>query len=302
MASVTGEVSSPAQALDVVSDPVELAGRLGAARAAGQRVGFVPTMGALHEGHLSLVRSARERADLVLVSIFVNPTQFGPGEDFARYPRDLAGDACKVQGAGASLVFAPTEALMYPPGEETRVRVGRLAEPLCGAHRPGHFEGVATIVTKLFGIVGPCVAVFGRKDYQQLAVLRRVARDLFLPVEIVGAPIVRDPDGLAMSSRNAYLSAEERARALSLSRALGEASRAFAAGERHAGALLAPARAEIAAHATSVDYVTLADPETLRPYEDDARLSDRALLAVAARVGSTRLIDNVVLGEDPPPR
>jgi pantoate--beta-alanine ligase len=258
-------------------------------------------MGALHEGHLALVREAAKRAKLVAVTIFVNPTQFGPNEDLARYPRDLEGDVKKLAGVGASLVFAPDVSAMYPPGEETRVRVGKTAAPLCGVFRPGHFEGVTTIVAKLFAIAGPCVAVFGRKDYQQLAVLRRMTTDLFLPVEIVGHPIVREPDGLAMSSRNAYLSPEDRARALCLARGLAAASAAFAAGERDAEALRRAARAEVEKGATSIDYVDVCDPDTLEVWGAGRNVGKRALLAEACRVGTTRLIDNMVLGEDPPP-
>ena len=283
----------------VVTTPEEARAACDVARARGSRVGLVPTMGALHEGHLALVREALRHADFVMVSIFVNPTQFGPNEDFARYPRDLEGDIKKLYGA--SLVFAPQPAAMYPDGDETRVRVGPTAENLCGPHRPGHFEGVATVVTKLFSIAGPCTAVFGRKDYQQLAVLRRVARDLFLPVNVVGIPIVREPDGLAMSSRNAYLSAAERERALALSRGLSAAAVAFARGERSAGRLRALVNDPVAAVATSIDYVTLADPDALAPIDDGATVGDRAVIAIACRIGNTRLIDNLVLGEDPPP-
>jgi pantoate--beta-alanine ligase len=188
---------------------------------------------------------------------------------------------------------------MYPPGEETRVQVGPLAAHLCGPFRPGHFEGVATIVTKLFAIAGPCTALFGKKDYQQLAILRRVATDLFLPVRVVGHPIVREPDGLAMSSRNAYLSPDERKRALALARGLAAAARAFAAGERRAGTLRSLARAEVERVATSLDYVTLADPESLVPIDDAEQIGARGVLAIACRIGTTRLIDNIVLGEDP---
>ncbi|RYE88758.1 MAG: pantoate--beta-alanine ligase, partial [Myxococcales bacterium] len=202
------------------------------ARAAGQRVALVPTMGALHEGHLDLARAARRHAQFVVASIFVNPTQFGPNEDFARYPRDLAGDGAKLGSAGVDLLFAPTHEAMYPPGEQMRVRPGAIAGPLCGEHRPGHFEGVATVVTKLLVATGPCVALFGRKDYQQLQVIRRLVTDLLLPAEIVGVPTVREPDGLAMSSRNAYLSAEDRSRALALVRGLQAADALFRAGER----------------------------------------------------------------------
>jgi pantoate--beta-alanine ligase len=256
-------------------------------------------MGALHEGHLGLVRAAKTRAPFVAVSIFVNPTQFGPSEDFSKYPRDLGGDVEKLANVGADLVFAPDDKAMYPAGEETRVRVGRLAESLCGPFRPGHFEGVATVVTKLFAIVGPSVAVFGKKDYQQLAILRRVARDLFLPIEIVGHPIVREPDGVAMSSRNAYLSAEQRTKARALSRGLSAAAHAFASGERRSAELVRLARDVIAPAATSIDYVEVTDADSLVPLRD--QVPDRALLAVACRVGTTRLIDNVVLGEDPAP-
>jgi pantoate--beta-alanine ligase len=283
----------------VVKTPEEARTLCNAARARGQRVGLVPTMGALHEGHLALVGEARRHADFVLCSIFVNPTQFGPNEDFSRYPRDLASDVTRLEGASAYAVFAPEVSAMYPPGDETRVRVGPLAAHLCGPHRPGHFEGVATVVTKLFAIAGPCAAVFGKKDYQQLAILRRVAKDLFLPVEVIGFPIVREPDGLAMSSRNAYLSADERKRALALSRGLSAAARAFAAGERNAGALRRLALALVERAATSVDYVTLADADALVPIDDGADVGARAVLAIACRMGTTRLIDNLVLGEDP---
>ncbi len=285
--------------LKVVSTPDATRAACDAARARGQRVGLVPTMGALHEGHLALVKEAGRHADFVVVSIFVNPTQFGPSEDFARYPRDLARDVANLDGA--SLVFAPEVSAMYPPGDETRVHVGPLAEHLCGPHRPGHFEGVATVVTKLFAIVGPSGAVFGKKDYQQLAILRRVARDLFLPVNVVGFPIVREPDGLALSSRNAYLSLDERGRALALSRGLASAARAFGAGERRAGVLRDLALAEVQRVATTIDYVTIADADALVPFADGADVGSRAVLAMACRIGATRLIDNVVLGEDAMP-
>jgi pantoate--beta-alanine ligase len=286
--------------IQTLRQPAELRAACDEARARGERVGFVPTMGALHAGHLALVGEARRRADRVVASIFVNPTQFGPNEDFDRYPRDEAGDLRKLAGAGADAVFLPGVAAMYPPGEQTRVRVGAIADGLCGAFRPGHFEGVATIVTKLFALVGPCVAVFGRKDYQQLQVLRRVVADLMLPVELVGHPIVREADGLAMSSRNAYLSPAERARALALSRGLFAAARAHAGGERRAGALLGLVKAAVEPAADRVDYVALADADTLAPFEADALVS-RGVLAVACHVGRTRLIDNFVLGEDPLP-
>jgi pantoate--beta-alanine ligase len=256
-------------------------------------------MGALHEGHLSLVREARRRAPFVVVSIFVNPTQFGPAEDLARYPRDLEGDLRKLSRVAPDVVFAPPADEMYPPGDATRVRVGVLAEPLCGVFRPGHFEGVATVVAKLFGAVGACAAVFGRKDYQQWLIVRRLALDLLLPVEVIGVRTVREPDGLAMSSRNAYLSPDERRRALAIARGLDAAVRAHAEGERDARRLEAAARAPVETMATSIDYVELRDADTLAAIE--ARAPERAVLAVACRVGTTRLIDNVVLGEEPSP-
>jgi pantoate--beta-alanine ligase len=283
--------------LTVLRAPADMRRACEDARRRGDSVGLVPTMGSLHEGHLELVREAKRRARFVLVTVFVNPTQFGPSEDLARYPRDLDGDSAKVAAAGASAVFFPEAAAMYLPGDETRVRVGALAVPLCGQFRPGHFEGVATVVAKLFVLAGPCVAVFGRKDYQQLAIVRRMALDLFLPVEVAGHPIVREPDGLAMSSRNAYLKADERVRARGLSRGLAAAARLFDRGERDAAVLRAAARAEIEPLATSIDYVEVADPERLIPY-GQGRVGDVTLLAMACRIGTTRLIDNMVLGEE----
>ncbi len=283
----------------VLRRAADLADLCSDARRKGDRVGFVPTMGALHAGHLALAGEARRRARLVVASVFVNPTQFGPNEDLSRYPRDLEGDLAKLASSGVDAVFAPEPGELYPAGEDTRVRVGKLAEPLCGRSRPGHFEGVATVVTKLFAIVGPSVAVFGKKDYQQLQVIRRLTRNLFLPVEIVALRTVREPDGLAMSSRNAYLSADERTRARSLSVGLDAAVRAFGAGERRARELENLAREPVERAATSVEYVEVRDAETLAPF--DERVGERAVLAMACRVGATRLIDNVVLGEDPSP-
>jgi pantoate--beta-alanine ligase len=256
-------------------------------------------MGALHQGHLDLVRAARHRASFVVASVFVNPTQFGPGEDLARYPRDLDSDVGKLASVGTDVVFSPEASELYPEGEQTRVRVGALAGPLCGASRPGHFEGVATVVAKLFGIIGPCVSVFGRKDYQQLLIVRRMVDDLFLPVEVVGHPIVREADGLAMSSRNGYLSTAERERALAIVRGLQAAAVSFAHGERGARELERLAREPIEQAASSIDYVEVRDPDTLLPVAPLA--GPRALLAVACRIGSTRLIDNIVLGEEAPP-
>jgi pantoate--beta-alanine ligase len=280
---------------EIVRDPAAMRARAEDVRRDGRRIAVVPTMGSLHEGHLSLVRAARAAADVVVLTIFVNPTQFGPGEDLARYPRDEAGDLAKARPLGVDLAFCPEAAAMYPPGSQTVIEVRELARPLCGATRPGHFAGVATVVAKLFHVTLPHVAFFGEKDYQQLAVIRRMVRDLDLGIEIVGLPIVREPDGLALSSRNAYLSAAERADALALSRGLAAAEAAFAAGEREAAALVAAARGPLAAVAprVRVDYVELRDAEELTAI---GRIERRAVLAIAAFVGQTRLIDNRVLG------
>lgn len=258
-------------------------------------------MGALHAGHLHLVEVARRHAERVAVSIFVNPTQFGPHEDFERYPRNLERDVDLLASAGADLVFAPTPAEMYPSGERTRVSVSVLSEHLCGPFRPGHFQGVATVVTKLFAAAGPCTAVFGRKDYQQLKIIERLARDLLLPVQVVGEPTVRDVDGLALSSRNAYLSSAERSRALAIPRALAGAAAQFAAGERRARALLEPVRALLEQAELRLDYADIAEPDQLFPLNLEERVGERALVAIAAFCGTTRLIDNLVLGEDEPP-
>jgi len=250
-------------------------------------------MGALHDGHLALVRAARARADVVILTIFVNPTQFGPNEDLAKYPRDEAGDIARARTAGIDLAFCPDAAAMYPPGSQTFVEVRELQKPLCGASRPGHFTGVATVVTKLFHATLPHVAVFGEKDYQQLAIIRRMVRDLDFGIEIVSVPIVREPDGLAMSSRNAYLGPDERRAALALSAGLAAAQAAFAAGERDAAALVAAARAPIEAEPLArIDYVELRDADELTEL---ARVDRRAVLAMAVFIGKTRLIDNRVL-------
>lgn len=262
---------------------------------------MIPTMGALHDGHLALVDEAKTRASCVAVSIFVNPTQFGPNEDFARYPRTLDADVAKLATRDVDLVFAPEASGMYPPGDTTRVNVDALAAHLCGPFRPGHFQGVATVVTKLLSLAGESVAVFGRKDYQQLTIVRRLVTDLFLPVEIVGLRTIRETDGLARSSRNAYLDADGREKALGLVRGLRAAFDRFASGERRAGALRQAARGPVEATARAIDYVEVATPDALEPYGDDAIVGERTLIAIAAHVGATRLIDNVVLGEDPRP-
>ena len=284
---------------ELVTDVAAARDACNAARSRSEPVAFVPTMGALHAGHLALVDEAKRRGRFVVVSIFVNPTQFGPAEDFARYPRDLDGDVRKLTAQGVSLVFAPQASALYEEGDQTRVRLGPIAQPLDGVFRPGHFDGVATVVAKLFAIVGPCTSLFGRKDYQQLLVVQRMARDLFLPVQVVGCATVREPDGLAMSSRNAYLSPSDRSSALQIVRGLDAAARRFASGERSARELERIVRVAVEAAASSIDYVEARDADTLAPIDD--AIDGRAVLAVACRVAATRLIDNVVLGEDPPP-
>ena len=288
-------------AVKVVTTAAEFRAACDAVRASGKKLGLVPTMGALHAGHLALVAEARRRSDAVAVTIFVNPTQFGPNEDFAKYPRVLERDLELCREAGAVLAFTPPVPEMYPANERTRVRVEGLTEHLCGPFRPGHFEGVATIVTKLFAVAGPCTAVFGRKDYQQLQVIRRMARDLLLPVEVVAHATLRDSDGLALSSRNAYLSSSERERALSVPRGLSAAFRAYAAGERRAGELRRLVLGFVEPVASRIDYVSLAHPDELEPFSAEADVGSRALVALAVFVGTTRLIDNVVLGEDKDP-
>ena len=268
---------------------------VGGEHAAGHRVGLVPTMGYLHEGHLRLVDEARARADAVVMSIYVNPLQFGPSEDLARYPRDLPRDRALAQARGVHALFVPTDAIMYPAGSEIRVVPGPTAERWEGAARPGHFAGVLTVVAKLFHLVTPDVACFGRKDIQQATLIRQMVRDLDWPLEIVVVPTVRESDGLALSSRNAYLDSDERRRALILSRALRAVHEAFRAGERRADVLLELARARLAAEPqVHVEYVAIAEPRTLVPV---AQAEDGTVVAIAARVERTRLIDNIVLGE-----
>src|SRR5919198_1929213 len=284
--------------VELVRDPREWQRRCEAAREAGRRIALVPTMGYLHEGHLSLLREARRRADerggpapasLALATIFVNPTQFGPKEDLARYPRDLEGDLVKCAAAGADAVLAPEPDAMYAREHETWVEVTGVSQGLCGEKRPGHFRGVATVVAKLFNLTRPHVALFGEKDWQQLQVIRAMVRDLDFGVEVVGMPIVREADGLALSSRNAYLSAQERPRALALSRALFGAQARAARGERDAALLAADAARAIAAAGARVDYVEIVHPTSLRPV---AYAEPGSRMLVAAFVGATRLIDN----------
>ncbi len=284
--------------MDIINRVTDIRERVGAAREAGQTVGLVPTMGYLHEGHLSLIRAARTAHDLVVVSIFVNPLQFGPQEDYAAYPRDLERDSRLAAAAGADIVFAPAVAEMYPQGcgnMLTFIKVGGVSERLCGASRPGHFRGVATVVSKLFNIVGPDTAYFGQKDAQQVVVIRQMVADLNINVGITAVPIVRETDGLALSSRNVYLNPAERRAALVLSRALGLAADRLAAGERDATAIRQAMIDFIKTEPlATIDYVSLSDPATLAEL---AGVGRSALVALAVRIGKTRLIDNILWEE-----
>ncbi len=270
---------------------------LAAHRATNIRIGLVPTMGSLHAGHISLVHAARQECEVVVMSIFVNPTQFGPQEDFAAYPRDLAGDLQQAREAGVDVVFTPTVAEMYPTGFLTEVRVSAITALLCGASRPGHFHGVTTVVGKLFHIVGADRAYFGQKDYQQVTVLRQMTRDLCMPTTVITCPTIREPDGLAMSSRNAYLTPAERRAALVLWRTLQLAQARLAQGERHGDRLMATLRNAVAQEPLArLDYVAVCDPDTLC---EVAQLAGTVVVALAVYIGATRLIDNVVLQVPP---
>jgi pantoate--beta-alanine ligase len=264
------------------------------ARREGRPLGFVPTMGALHEGHLSLVRAAKARSHVVAASIFVNPLQFGPTEDLAKYPRSFERDVALLEKEAVGILFAPAPEEMYPAGATTYVSVEGLSEKLCGKSRPGHFRGVTTVVAKLFHIVEPDLAFFGQKDAAQATIIRRMVRDLNLPIEIFVCPIVREPDGLAMSSRNAYLNPEERKSALVLNRSLTQVKNRFDQGEREAAALIESAKKVLAQEpSVRLDYFEIVDPATLDSVQE---LTRGALVAVAAFVGNTRLIDNTLLG------
>ena len=260
----------------------------------GKRIGLVPTMGYLHDGHLSLVRKVKDLCDVVVVSIFVNPTQFGPGEDFKRYPRDEEGDKAKLEGEAVNLLFIPEASDMYPSGYQTYVDVREVSKGLCGDFRPGHFRGVATVVAKLFNIVKPDVAIFGEKDYQQLLVIKRMVEDLNFDIKIIPGVLIREEDGMAMSSRNTYLSPEERQRALILYRSLLKGKDLFQSGERKASAFIRTVKESIAsADGVSLQYVEVRDAETLEKIESVSR---PAVIALAAIVGSVRLIDNIIIG------
>ncbi|HEY1602086.1 MAG TPA: pantoate--beta-alanine ligase [Pirellulales bacterium] len=270
---------------------------IASARRAGRTIGFVPTMGALHAGHTSLVDAARQECDLVVASIFVNPTQFGPGEDFERYPRNLTADVAQLAPRGVEIVFVPSPTEIYRPGHATIVEVAGVTEPLEGPIRPGHFRGVATVVLKLLNLVAPDVAFFGQKDFQQSLVVRRLVADLDVPVKIRVCPTVREPDGLAMSSRNAYLAPDDRQKALVLSRCLAHACELFESGQRDAAVIKHQMREMFDdAPGAMIDYLTLADSESLHDVDE---VTPHTVALVAARVGSVRLIDNCFLGQKP---
>ncbi len=280
----------------VVQEIAEIRARVAGWRREGKRIGFVPTMGYLHEGHLSLMRQVLACSDQLVVSIFVNPTQFGPTEDLSAYPRDLTGDLAKIRSVGEACVFFPSVEAMYPQGAQTFVEVTEVTKPLCGVSRPVHFRGVTTVVCKLLLIVQPDVAIFGEKDFQQLVTLRQMARDLHFPIEILGGSIIREADGLAMSSRNAYLDPDQRMSARALSRALSEVRTQFAAGERNAQRLLETARSILeATSGIKIDYAEVREPIGLTTVEGEAKAEDRLFLA--AYLGRARLIDNAPLGE-----
>jgi pantoate--beta-alanine ligase len=276
--------------VDNVKDMQALSTRI---KKEGRIISFVPTMGALHEGHLSLMRVAKEKGDFLVVSIFVNPTQFGPNEDFNKYTRDLEGDIKKIREIGVDVVFSPDVNEIYPEGFETYVEVQELQKPLCGQFRPGHFKGVTTVVLKLFNIIKPDIAVFGEKDYQQLLIIKKMVRDLHLEIEIIGMPIIREEDGLALSSRNAYLSHEDRTRALALSESLREIEKRFKEGNKNTNDLV-QFGIEILneSHVTDIDYLEIRNGNSLGSAKE-AQPGDIA--AIAARIGHTRLIDNTKL-------
>ena len=277
----------------IIESITEMQQQADAWRSEGKRIALVPTLGYLHAGHLMLMKSARKHADIVVMSVFVNPTQFVQGEDFELYPRDLDRDTGMGAEVGVDVTFAPGVEEMYPEGHQTHVEVTRITLPLCGKHRPGHFRGVTTVVAKLFNVVKPHVAVFGEKDFQQLAVIRRMVRDLGFDVEILGHPIVREVDGLAMSSRNALLTPEERERALLINRALREVQAMFDNGERSVAVIVNKVRELVSSgEGMRIDYVEVRDPDS---FEELTHIAGPALLALAVRIGKTRLIDNCLL-------
>ncbi len=278
--------------MKIIRSPRQFQREMGKLRARGRKIGFVPTMGALHEGHLSLVRKARRENPVVVVSIFVNPLQFGPKEDLRRYPRTLGQDRKMLQKAKVDYLFMPNISALYPPGYQTFVEVPQLAGGLCGKFRPGHFRGVATVVTKLFNLVRPHRAYFGLKDYQQAQIIKRLARDLDFDLKVRLLPLIRDKKGMAMSSRNAYLSPKEKARALAISCALAWAKSEIRKGNQNLKTLLSGVRGRLRPNLSRLDYVEFVEPESLQPVKS---IKGRVVLAVAGWVGKTRLIDNVII-------
>ena len=279
--------------MDIIRLPAEMTAWSNKMITAGKSIALMPTMGYFHEGHLRLMRLAAKEADCVVVSIFVNPIQFGPNEDFESYPRDMESDLAKAEEQNVDLLFAPSVDEMYPGGSQTKIIVEKVTKYLCGLSRPGHFDGVTTVVVKLFNIAKPHIAIFGEKDYQQLTVIRRMVKDLDMDIRIVGVPTVREPDGLAMSSRNTYLNTDERVSALSLNKSLDLAEDLFKQGEREAFKIREAVEALILSHPhTAIDYINICDSHTL---EDLEILEKEALVALAVKVGKTRLIDNRVI-------
>jgi pantoate--beta-alanine ligase len=281
--------------MEIIVQTKEMQQRAEQQRQQGMTIAFAPTMGFLHEGHLSLMREGRKRGDCLVTSIFVNPTQFGPTEDFAQYPRDMKRDLQLIQGVGVDICFTPTVAEIYPDGFQTYVEVEQVTQNLCGASRPGHFRGVTTVVAKLFNIVKPHLALFGQKDYQQLVAIKRMVKDLNMDVEVIGMPTIRESDGLAMSSRNSYLSPKKRKEAARLYRSLIKGKELFALGERNAAAILQEVRRIIEEDKTAtIDYVKICDAHTL---EDIEEIKGEAVIALAVKIDKTRLIDNIILKE-----
>jgi len=282
--------------MEIITAVKEMQRRSEQLRREGKKIAFVPTMGYLHEGHLSLMREGRKRGDVLVISIFVNPTQFGPGEDYDRYPRDMKRDLALAQKVGVDICFTPTAQEMYPEGFQTAVEVEQVTKNLCGASRPGHFRGVTTVVAKLFNIVKPHFAFFGQKDYQQLVAIKRMVKDLNMDIEVIGTPTVREKDGLAMSSRNTYLNPQQRKEATNLSRALHKGEELFHQGERNAAVILTHVRGIIEEGKSAViDYAKICAPHTL---EDLEEIKGEALIAVAVKIGTTKLIDNIILKEE----
>jgi pantoate--beta-alanine ligase len=282
--------------MEVIATVKEMQQRSEQLRQESKTIAFVPTMGYLHEGHLTLMREGRQRGDALVISIFVNPTQFGPGEDYERYPRDMKRDLKLAQKVGVDIVFTPSAHEMYPNGFQTAVQVEKVTKNLCGLSRPGHFHGVTTVVTKLFNIVRPHVTLFGQKDYQQLVTIKRMVEDLNMDIKVIGIPIVRERDGLAMSSRNAYLSPQKRKEATSLYRALLKGEELFRRGERSAAVIINHIRGIIEREkSATIDYVKICDAHTL---EDIEEVKDEAIIAMAVHTDKTRLIDNIILKEE----